>query len=105
MLKTVLRLAFVLVFLLIQHAGTEKLWSQGCGISEDILISANSSSDVVINVQGLINDDLDSNQTLCGVRLVFSHDRIENIRITLISPFGQELVLAGPGRLSSDLSP
>jgi len=103
--QTVSRLAIVLVFLLVHLAGMDKLWSQDCGISEDILISANSSSDLLVNVQGLINDDLGSNQSLCGVRMVFSHDRIENIRITLISPFGQELVLAGPGRLSSDLSP
>lgn len=102
----------IIVFNLLKHSALAILFflfafkanAQSCLVSEDILIQAMTSTEVVLNVSGLDNDDLAAAQELCGVRLVFDHDRIENIRMTLVSPSGQELTLVGPGRISSDIS-
>lgn|GEM_PF-722389 len=82
-----------------------KGFNQGCAISSEVTIVAEGSSNVILNVDGLVNDDLATNQSLCGVRLVFEHDLIENIRMVLVSPSGQRVTLIGPGRLNSNPSP
>ena len=79
-------------------------FNQDCAITSELTIVADGSSNVILNVEGLINDDLANNQTLCGVRLVFKHDLVENIRMTLVSPSGQRVTLVGPGRINSDPS-
>ena len=78
--------------------------SQPCSISETIILQAQDSTVITIDVDGLIDDDLSSNQ-LCGVRLFFSHDQIGNIRMILTSPAGQQVTLIGPGTVSSGLTP
>jgi gliding motility-associated-like protein len=79
-------------------------FNQDCAITSELTIVADGSSNVILNVEGLVNDDLANNQTLCGVRLVFKHDLVENIRMTLVSPSGQRVTLVGPGRINSDPS-
>jgi len=81
------------------------LRSQDCAISNEVTIVSQGSSNIILNVEGLVNDDLGSNQALCGVRLVFNHDLIENVRMVLVSPSGQRVTLAGPGRINSNPSP
>jgi len=78
--------------------------SQPCSISETIILQAQDSTVITIDVDGLVDDDLSSNQ-LCGVRLFFSHDQIGNIRMILTSPAGQQVTLIGPGTVSSGLTP
>lgn len=48
------------------------------------------------SVSGLVNNDLASNQSLCGVTLQFRHQFIGNLEIELISPAGQKILLVGP---------
>ncbi len=75
--------------------------TQDCFISSDIAIVANNTINLTLNVSGLTNDELNGTQGICGIRMVFEHDRIENLRFTLTSPSGQNLILIGPGRLNS----
>ena len=79
--------------------------TQNCIISEDISIQSMSTTRLVLEVSGLQEDDLANGQSLCGVRIVFSHSRVENIRINLISPSGQMIALTGPARINSGSTP
>lgn len=83
---------------------TSILMSQNCSINQDIRIGQGTSN-LTLNVSGLVNNDLAVNQQVCGVRLVFEHSSLENLRITLVSPSGQSISLIGPGRTSSALTP
>lgn len=57
-----------------------------------------SNFQVCYEVSGLSNPTLGVNgQSVCGVNLEFTHDYIENLAFTLISPAGQEVQLLGPG--------
>ena len=60
-----------------------------------------SDFEICYTVAGLTNPTLGANgQGVCGVSLDFSHDYIENLTITLISPAGQSVRLVGPGSAS-----
>ncbi|MFK8056757.1 MAG: gliding motility-associated C-terminal domain-containing protein [Saprospiraceae bacterium] len=57
-----------------------------------------SDFQVCYDVGGLSNPTLGANgQAVCGVNLEFTHDYIENLSFTLISPGGQQVQLLGPG--------
>ncbi len=59
-----------------------------------------SNFEVCYTVAGLSNPTLGANgQGVCGVSINFSHDYIENLTITLVSPAGQTLRLVGPGQV------
>ena len=79
--------------------------AQACFINQDISIQAQASQELVLNVSGLINEDLSGDQSICGVRLVFSHGAIENISMQLSSPIGQSIDLLGPGRINASFTP
>ena len=67
-----------------------------CFFSVNDTIVANADFYVQANVGGLVNNDLASNQSLCGVQLHFRHEFIGNLQIELISPAGQKILLVGP---------
>ncbi len=77
---------------------------QDCFISERITIIAEDTTTLRLDVDGLINDDLATNQSICGIRMFFAHGQVGNLRMTLISPDNQEVTLLGPGRNSSGLT-
>ncbi len=65
---------------------------QDCGIN--IPVSSDEFHDFIIN--DLVNDNLsDPTQGICGVELHFTHNRVQGIEVTLISPSGQEVRLIG----------
>ena len=79
-------------------------WGQDCLISERIEILPLDTTNLILDVSGLTNDDLSGDQGICGVRLFFRHGQVGNIRMTLISPSGEEVILVGPGTVSSGLT-
>lgn len=82
-------------------------WNSGqsqCIFNLNDTIKAGADFFVQGNVSGLINDDMSSNQALCGIKLHFRHEFIGNLQIELISPAGQKVLLVGPtvsGNLTS----
>ena len=82
-----------------------RLVGQGCGTTETIGIVVENTANVILNVEGLVNDQMGVNQSLCQVRLVFNHNQVENLRMTLVSPAGQEVTLIGPGTVNSAFTP
>lgn len=74
-----------------------------CATTAEVTIVSQSSSNVILNVSGLLNDQLGVNQAICGVRLVFKHNQLENLRMTLVSPEGQRVILVGPGRINASV--
>lgn len=78
--------------------------SQGCVIDNEVVILPNTSTQVSLELSDLLNADLGVNQSICGVHLVFDHDQLENIRITLTSPDGDVVTLVGPATLTGDLT-
>ncbi len=97
--KAVVCLCFAFIFIPISSQ------AQDCSLSQDINILDFGTTQLELDVSGLINDDLSSDQALCGVRIVFEHERLENIRITLTSPSGQTVTLVGPGRINATPTP
>ena len=79
-------------------------YTQTCFYSTPTIIQAEDSIRITLDVAGLINDDLSSGALICGVRLFFSHGQLGNVRMTLISPAGQEVVLVGPATNTSGLT-
>ena len=96
---------YQLILLLLFLFSGFSTFAQPCSVAADIDIVSENSTNVILNVSGLENEDLGVNQAVCGVRIVFEHDQLENIRITLISPSGQEVTLVGPGRIGSAATP
>ena len=78
--------------------------AQVCFYSEPTAIQSEDSLSISLDVSGLLIDDLSDTQGICGVRLFFSHDQIENIRMTLTSPSGQSITLVGPGTVAAGIS-
>ena len=79
-------------------------YTQTCSYSTPTIIQAEDSIKITLDVAGLINDDLSSGALICGVRLFFSHGQLGNVRMTLVSPAGQEVVLVGPATNTSGLT-
>ena len=72
-------------------------YGQWCCLDTSLIIADDSRTTVLLQISGAINDSLSrSDQGLCGVRLKFKHKFIGDLRMTLRSPFGQELRLTGP---------
>ncbi len=72
--------------------------AQECGCVDCPKSIPLSSVDFTIDyiVKGLINDDLSANQCVASVNIQFSHNRLQNLAIELISPSGQVVPLIGP---------
>ncbi|MBT8190597.1 MAG: gliding motility-associated C-terminal domain-containing protein [Bacteroidia bacterium] len=70
----------------------------------EVLINPQTNTNILLNLENLLNEDLGINQEICGVRIVFDHDQLENLRITLTSPAGQTITLIGPGTVMSDFT-
>ena len=75
-----------------------------CSFELDSDITAGNSGQYEILVSGLVQDDLASNQSVCGVRVNFEHPSVVNLRMTLTSPDGQSVFLIGPATGSSSIS-
>ena len=98
-----MRLKNWIYFIIILLPG-KSLFTQGCAIDTEVTIQALQTTDVILSISNLLNDDLAIDQSICGVQLVFEHDQLENLRITLTSPDGDEITLVGPGTLGSILT-
>ncbi len=83
--------------------GVGTLFSQ-CEIELGDSIFSGETGDYQVIVEGLINDQLGINQSLCGVQLEFSHNSITNLRITLTSPAGDIVYLVGPATTQGSIS-
>ncbi len=92
------------VFIIILCCCLQVAKTQSCLISQDIVLPANDSTLVSLDIEGLVNDQLDQGNIICGIRLFFEHPQVENLRITLVSPSGQTITLVGPGTISSGLT-
>lgn len=78
------------------------LSAQNCGSRDTILTQVNGSSDYILNINNLVNNDLSSpGQGLCGVELTLAHQYIYDVVITLFSPAGESVVLIGPDNSQS----
>lgn len=86
----------VLLFLLFQNISKAQ-----CIFDINAPISVNDDIFVQGSVSGLVDDDLGSNQSLCGVKLNFKHEFVGNLQIDLISPSGQSITLVGPQQISN----
>ena len=75
-----------------------------CSFELDADITAGNSGQYEILVSGLSQDDLATNQSVCGVRVNFEHPSVVNLRMTLTSPDGQSVFLIGPATASSSIS-
>ncbi len=84
---------YYLCLLLIPRLGI----AQGCVVDTEVIIQPFITTDIVLTIDNLLNEDLGQDQAICGLQLVFEHDQLENIRITLTSPDGDEVILIGPG--------
>ena len=93
---------FILLSILLQF-GLESL-SQDCSILGPIDILSFESTDIVLTVSNLVNEDLAVDQEICGIRLVFNHNQLENLRISLTSPAGDQVTLMGPGTVAGGLT-
>lgn len=72
------------------------LQGQSCGSADTVLIGANSSQTIQLQIADYFNNNLaDPDQGLCGVELQFVHQFSEDLEITLTSPAGQSIQLIG----------
>lgn len=72
-----------------------------CAIDFTIPIAPLDTTNLFIDVMGLVNNQLGINNNICGVEINFVHSRLENLRIELVSPSGQTVGLIGPGTINS----
>ena len=74
-------------------------FSQDCGCTDcprNIFANGNQVS-ICYEMANALNDNLaDPAQGICGVELIFTHDRVQNLEIALTSPDGQTVQLIGP---------
>ena len=75
-----------------------------CVFDQNIDIIPLSTTSLKIEVDRLQFSDLSQDQGLCAVFIEFDHGRIENLRLKVISPAGQEITLLGPGILGGGIS-
>lgn len=73
------------------------LMAQDCGCTNcPQSLEAGQTHQVCFEIVGAINDNLlDPSQGICGVELIFQHERIENLNMSLVSPAGQSVQLIG----------
>ncbi len=76
-----------------------------CDIDRPVTIYPESEIDFTIDVGGLDFTDLATDQSVCAVFIEMEHGRLENIRVRLVSPAGQEVTLIGPGITGGGLTP
>ena len=67
-----------------------------CVVDTTICLDDIDTASARIVVSGLTNNDLASNQGICGVILEFEHEYLGDMTIELISPSGQRVTLIGP---------
>ena len=97
----------ILLLLLILSFETLNIYGQ-CAVDGvlSILPATSTTTRIIeLEVEGLQENDLSSDQELCAIFLEFEHGRIENVRISLTSPAGQTITLIGPGITGGNLSP
>ncbi|NNE25274.1 MAG: T9SS type B sorting domain-containing protein [Saprospiraceae bacterium] len=94
----------VSVYCIICLCAYNSVQAQGCTVDESVLIPALETTDIILSIENLLNEDLSNDQGICGIRIVFEHDQLANLRITLNSPDGQEVILIGPGSVSADFT-
>ena len=80
------------------------LFAQGCTVDETVIIAPLETTDIVLSIENLLNEDLAVDQGICGIRIVFEHDQLANIRVTLTSPSGQTVTLIGPGNVTGNFT-
>jgi len=72
-------------------------WSQPCGLEDTLRINANSSPVFDFEVFNIYNDNLaNADQGICGIEIEFSHNYVEDMVLSVTSPGGQTVTLAGP---------
>lgn len=88
--------SLILVVVVWLHGSPTALMIGQCGSTTSVPILDFSSSDISFNIGGLIQPSMDvPGQGLCSVDLVFRHDQISDVSMTLISPSGDEVRLVG----------
>jgi len=93
---------FILVFITL---GSTSISSQGCILEANAPIVDNTTTEIDINISGVVLDDLTNpDQGLCGIAIEFDHDAAGDIEMFIVSPSGQEIQLMGPGGLNSELT-
>ncbi len=66
-----------------------------CRLEGPFNILDQRSYELSLNVEGLLMDDLATNQSLCGVNIEFQHSSIGDLQLKLTSPSGQSIQLIG----------
>ncbi|HND75192.1 MAG TPA: proprotein convertase P-domain-containing protein, partial [Saprospiraceae bacterium] len=67
-----------------------------CGINDTFRIPDATTTQHFIEVSGALNNDLSSaQQGICRVNISFKHPHVGDLRIRLLSPGGQAIVLVG----------
>lgn len=73
------------------------VYSQSCGAGDTIMISANSNTEITLDIDNYFNNDLSNpGQALCGIEFHFVHQLSEHLEVSLSSPAGQTIELIGP---------
>ena len=86
----------VAVFVFVGLVAINTSAAQGaCAFDLDLPIPDNSELNLELEISGLVQDDLATSQSLCGVRLQFRHNYIGDLTIELESPAGQSIKLIG----------
>lgn len=93
---------YILIAILVLF--TSQVFVAQCSFELDSDINAGNSGQYEILVSGLSQEDLATNQSVCGVRVNFAHPSVVNLRMTLTSPDGQSVFLIGPATASSSIS-
>jgi PKD repeat protein len=101
-LKTILIIDMKNIAILFLFSATFSLSAQtgsgSCGCLEcPVFLPDNAAIQIDIPVSGFVHDSLSSpDQGLCGVKLLFDHEYLGDLNITLISPSGQVVTLVSP---------
>ena len=75
-----------------------------CEFTLDAEITSQDVGQYEIVVSDLVQFDLAVDQQVCGVRLFFDHTSLTNLRISLISPDGDQVFLVGPAVVASGIT-
>lgn len=85
------------LYLCLLFIGFSTVYGQDCSIDGPLVINSQGETILEFDISGLTNDDLSGTQSICSVNLEFSHQQVTTLKIELVSPAGDRVVMVGPG--------
>ncbi|GLR16102.1 T9SS type B sorting domain-containing protein [Portibacter lacus] len=93
------------LFALLFYFTALSLHAQCANVFGSFDIPDNTDTCLVVNVSGVINDDLSLGTILSGLEIEFEHDALSDLLMILTSPSGQEITLIGDLDQNGSLTP